>query len=884
MRVDTEQAKAEFKKTTGSARGFAAELRRLERQQQAVDEAMTSMGRGMVVTGAAIGLGLGLAAKAAIEWESSWAGVTKVVDGSPEQMAALEAELRGLATTLPQTHTEIAGVAAAAGQLGIAREDIVGFTQVMVAMGVATNLASEEAATALARMMNVMQTAPDDVDRLGSAVVGLGNASATTEAEIVEMALRIAGAANTVGLSEADVLGFAAALSSVGVEAEAGGSAISRAFIIIDEAVRGGGEGLEAFARVAGTTAQDFAQQFRAAPAQAMDAFIQGLGRMNTSGQDVFATLNDLGMSEILLRDALLRLAGAGDLLTESITIGNEAWDENSALMEEAAQRYGTTESQIQIARNQLNEMGIQLGQHLLPAINDFLQAGRGLFAWFDGLSDGTKGMIVQLGVATTAIGLIGGAALIAAPRLSQMSIALGEMGRQGAAKALSGVARVITGPWGAAIAAGITVFGAFIGQQAKARGQVEEFKQTLDAQTSAFTDSTRLMAAQELEARGLLETAESLGIELSTMVDALTGDPAALNAVNDAIARRREELIDLVDAADGNLTQIDAERGALSDLEQGLGDVSGQMQIAQEEHKRTAAAADLGAAAATDASAAEQVLADSLGITTDAAKLAAQGFSELEEKVRAMIDTAFAMSSAHRDVEAGIDDLTDKLAENGATFDRTTEAGRENEAAVEDLIADIAELALTTAEQTGSAEDANEVLAEQRDRLHDVLTQAGYTEDEIRDYIGVLDAIPHEIETIVEAHIQITSTERVNRIITEQYGTRAPQLYSQGGWVRGPGTSTSDSIPAMLSDGEYVVRARAAREYAPVLEAINSGRAMASASAPMPRGPSAGGGTTTVRLVVDTGKAAETQFGRFVQGLIRVRSDGDVQKALGRR
>ena len=69
---------------------------------------------------------LGLAAKAAMDWESSWAGVQKTVDGSPQQMAALEAGLRGLARELPATHTEIAAVAEAAGQLGIETPNVLG--------------------------------------------------------------------------------------------------------------------------------------------------------------------------------------------------------------------------------------------------------------------------------------------------------------------------------------------------------------------------------------------------------------------------------------------------------------------------------------------------------------------------------------------------------------------------------------------------------------------------------------------------------------------------------------------------------------------------------------------------------------------------------------
>lgn len=837
MRVDTEQAKKEWTKTGQSVRGFYAELRKLEQQQQAVDDAMTSLGTGMIATGAAIGVGLGLAAKAAIGWESAWTGVAKVVDGTPEELAALEGELRDLATTLPQTHAEIAGVAAAAGQLGVARDDIAQFTEVMVAMGTSTDLASEEAAMSMARLMNIMQTAPSDVERLGSAIVGLGNSGASTEAEIVEMALRIAGAGHTVGMTEAEVLSFSSALASVGIEAESGGSSISTAMVKISEAVNEGGDDLETFADVAGLTADQFAAKFRSDPAEAIDMFVQGLGRIQSSGGDVFATLETLGMSEIRLRDALLRLAGAGDLLTVSLQTGNDAWDENSALMDEASRRYGTTEAQLQIARNQLNDMGITLGEHLLPAINDFLLAGKGMFAWFQGLSQGTQGAIVQLGLAATVISIVGGAAMVAAPKLHQLSLALDDMGRARASRALSGVASVITGPWGAAIAAGIAVFGAFIGQQAEARGRVEEFKDTLDEQTSAFTDSTRVMAANELEAKGLLETAQGLGIELSTMVDAITGDPAAMNEVNDAIARRREELIELAGAAEGNLTEIDAERGALTALEEGLSSVSGELETAQEEHERTAAAADVGAAATAGVSSANQILADQLGITTDMVDEATSASQDFDAALRALRETMFGSKDAQAALTLEVQRAADAFNENGSSVDLNTEAGALNHQAIMGLIAANHELIAAEAESGATAEELAETTDNLRSDFIDLMEQAGFSQEAIDEYAAAFDEIPESKTTTLIQKLETVGQWNVpSSGILPQYAEGGIIGFPTGGMIRGPGTGTSDSILLRGSNGEFMVNAKSTAKYRDLLEDINNDRLHTATSRPSAR------------------------------------------------
>src|SRR5690606_25734010 len=156
-----------------------------------------------------------------------FAGVRKTVDATEAEFAELEKGIRDMAKEIPAAATEIAAVAEAAGQLGIQKNAILGFTRTMVDLGVATNMTSDQAATALARLANITQMSQQEFDRLGSAIVALGNNLATTESEIVEMGLRIAGAGAQIGLTEAQILGFAAALSSVGIEAEAGGTAIS---------------------------------------------------------------------------------------------------------------------------------------------------------------------------------------------------------------------------------------------------------------------------------------------------------------------------------------------------------------------------------------------------------------------------------------------------------------------------------------------------------------------------------------------------------------------------------------------------------------------------------------------------------------------------------
>lgn len=373
----------------------------LDRARDSVDKRLGGMSRHFDKLGRQLTVGLtvpivgiGVAAVASsIQFESAFAGVEKTVNASEQELAKLRQGIRDMAKEVPATREEIAGVAEAAGQLGIQTPNILKFTRTMVDLGESTNLSATDAATALARLANITQLPQTEFDRLGSTVVALGNNFATTESEIVEMSLRIAGAGKQVGLTEAEILSFAAALSSVGIEAQAGGSAISRVMIDIQSAVAGGGEELEQFARVAGMSADQFRTKFQTDAAGAIVAFITGLRRIGDEGGNVTGTLDSLGLSELRVRDALLRAAGAGDLFSDAIKLGSEAWRENTALTDEAAKRYETTEARLEIMRNRLTDVALTLGDALVPMLMAALSAGEPFLDVLAKLAEGFAGL-----------------------------------------------------------------------------------------------------------------------------------------------------------------------------------------------------------------------------------------------------------------------------------------------------------------------------------------------------------------------------------------------------------------------------------------------------------------------------------------------------------
>lgn len=343
--------------------------------------------------------------KSAMDFESAFAGVRKTVDATEEEYSEFREGILEMSKVLPASAEEIAAVAEAAGQLGIQKSAILSFTRTMVDLGEASNMTSDEAATALARFANITQMDQSEFSNLGAVVTDLGNKLASTESEIVEMGLRLAGAGAQVGMTEDQILSFAGALSSVGIEAEAGGSAFSRVMVQMQLAVEKGNEQLEQFAQVSGMSAEQFKIAFKEDAAGAIIAFINGLSNLDGTGKSAIGVLDEMGLSEIRVRDTLLRASGAADLFNQSLEIGSKAWQENTALTKEANERYKTSESQLNMAQNKAKALAITMGDELLPHINDLLDFLGDLAESFADMTDEEQQAVLKTAALVAGIG-----------------------------------------------------------------------------------------------------------------------------------------------------------------------------------------------------------------------------------------------------------------------------------------------------------------------------------------------------------------------------------------------------------------------------------------------------------------------------------------------
>ncbi|MCE5003554.1 phage tail tape measure protein [Staphylococcus pseudoxylosus] len=367
-----------------------------------IGHGMTSVGRSMSIgVTTPIVAGFGASVKAAVDYEQALAGVAKTTNLSGAELNKMSDEITGMSKQMPFAATEIAGVAEAAGQLGVKKSEITDFTKTMLDMSVATNLTSEEAATEFARFANAAGMPIDKVDRLGASVVALGNTTATTEKEIVEMGQRLAGAGSQAGFSADQIMSISAAMSSVGIEAEAGGTAMTQIFNKMTKATAEGGETLDNFGKTAGMTGKEFAETWEANPTKALSAFVKGLS--NTEG--VLKALDSVGIKGIREADTIRRLSNNHTVLDKALRTGSKGWKENNALTNEAKTRYKTMGSQLQIFKNQLFALGKDIGNVIAPVVVGITKKFGQWAESFTKMPKPIKGISIALGLVAAATG-----------------------------------------------------------------------------------------------------------------------------------------------------------------------------------------------------------------------------------------------------------------------------------------------------------------------------------------------------------------------------------------------------------------------------------------------------------------------------------------------
>lgn len=430
---------------------------------------------------------------AATDYESAFAGVRKTTDATEEEYQALYDGMLQLSETETSVgFVDLAGIMEMAGQLGVAEEELLNFTKTYADLQESTNISGSEGAADLQRFLNLTEQSTQNVARVGGVIVELGNNFATTETEILAMAIRMASTGDLAGFTSTEILALSAALSSVGIGAEAGGSAAGKLMKSMQLAAELGADAydllggtygnavdfsyfisskenllsvaqelgittdyveqlgqswldMEKFAQVSGKTADQFRTDWADNPAQGMLDFFVGLGNLDASGQQsALSMLNEMGITEIRLSNLVAAMAGNSDLYSQALQMAYDAYMQDvdiNALAVEAGKRYSTQESQNAMLGNKLQNTMADFGDNLVTAFQPALDCVNDLLESFNALSETDQTKVLE----------VLGALALTGPLLTGVGKTVEAVG-----KISSGIQKIITNAptWGASLQA----------------------------------------------------------------------------------------------------------------------------------------------------------------------------------------------------------------------------------------------------------------------------------------------------------------------------------------------------------------------------------------------------------------------------------------------
>lgn len=488
------------------------------------------------------------------------------------------------------------------------------------------------------------------------------------------------------------------------------------------------------------------------------------------TGQDMDAASKKVGMA-MLGNAKALRAMGINFKAT-----GDRAKD-YSAIMELLRVKVGgvgeafgkSTAGQLAIANANFENLKETVGQALVPALQGLVGVAKPIVSFFTGMPQPIKQVVMI-------VGALGIAAMIATPRIIAMKAAMTTAGIAGGSlrTGLGNVMGVLGGPWGIALAAGALAFGAFAQAAQDSEARVQGFKDVIDATTGAMTKAGMAKIAQDLMTQFSTVDWATWG-KAGITIEGVTGAIAAGGPAWDAMARRLQVL-----EAQTGINSVGF--GTLGDA---AGVMSGDVSKARDAVMVAGKAADL---YGLQVEGAVDPTAD-LGKAAYTASVYVSGLQRALNK----LTSASSHIQALRSYKKAIDDFVKKPSADAAL------------SAVDSFNA------ATNTYKKGSSAQARFILNNYA-TMKRTIDGSGLSAALKKQLLDPLRAARREAQRVQET-IDLMHGKTIK--ITYTGGTPTnPGGYHKaaGGAVFGPGTGTSDSIPAMLSNGEYVIRAAAAR------------------------------------------------------------------------
>ena len=306
--------------------------------------------------------------KDAADFETAITGVAKTVDGD---ISGITDELKKMSTQIPLSFVELAGIAELGGAMGIAKQDLVAFTEQVAILAATTDVSAEDAATALGQLGNVIGLTADEYDNFAASLVDLGNQGESTESAILEITKRAGSSAKLFHIAKDETLAWASAVANLGINQEAAGTALGSLF---QKSLPLFLKANKTMQKVTGKTAKELKRAFEKDASGALQSLIADLGKLSEG--DRLAAIQKLYGKNSTLSKILIAMSDDQDNLTDSLEVGTKAWEEATAAQAEAEIKFKTSESLFKKLDNSVKIVSATVGEALLPVLNDLAEEG----------------------------------------------------------------------------------------------------------------------------------------------------------------------------------------------------------------------------------------------------------------------------------------------------------------------------------------------------------------------------------------------------------------------------------------------------------------------------------------------------------------------------
>ncbi len=317
-----------------------------------------------------------------------------------KQVSKLTDDFLELSSALPLSAAQLAKVGVVAGQLGIADPDQIKVLALRASQlfRAAKDFGSEEnAAKLLARLNNLMGLDIKTANKLGSALIDLGDNTQASASEIANATVEFAGSAKTFDLSASAAAAFAATMLEGGVKTQVVGSSMTKLLSNMSDKT---GE----FAKVIGITKGEFETMFRANPTEALTRFIGALRGVDKLAKA--SVLKKLGLSDIRARKGIDALALGYEKLQKNLKLSNKSFKDGTSLQDKFERSTKDMNSALDTFKGTIQNIKIAIGRVLLPFVTKLLGALNSVAAVFLSLPESTKKLLI-IGVIVASISTI---------------------------------------------------------------------------------------------------------------------------------------------------------------------------------------------------------------------------------------------------------------------------------------------------------------------------------------------------------------------------------------------------------------------------------------------------------------------------------------------